>query len=106
MHSSLVQKVSDMIMATADHQSEDTETSIFLDADMCILGSNENLYRDYIAKVRKEFSIYPDLLYNSGRKRFIEGTLKRDAIFLTTAFREKYETRARINLANELKSLS
>lgn len=102
----IAEKVRDMILATARHMSEDEETIVFLDADMAILGSNENKYQDYIGKVRKEFSIYPDLLYNRGRKKFIESTLRREHIFLTTFFRDKYEAQARINLTNELKSLS
>ena len=102
----IAEKTRDIILATADHQSTDEEAMVFLDADMSILGSDEGKYKDYIGKVRKEFSFYPDLLYNRGRKKFIEGTLKRDAIFLTPSFNKKYETQARINLTNELKSLS
>lgn len=98
--------VRNMIIATASHMSEDAETIIFLDADMAILGSEENKYQNYTSRVRQEFGIYPDLLYNRGRKKFVEGTLKREHIFLTAFFREKYEAQARINLANELKSLS
>lgn len=102
----IAKKVRDMILATASHMSDDSETIIFLDADMTILGSDEGKYQDYIHKVRKEFSIYPDLLYNRGRKTFIESTLKREYIFLTTSFRDKYEAQARFNLSKELKSLS
>ena len=101
----IVQKCYDIILATASHQSEDEETMIFLDADMAILGADENRYKDYREKVRKEFSIYPDLLYNRGRRKFIETTLKRKSVFLTTAFLEKYEAQSRINLSHELNLL-
>jgi predicted metal-dependent HD superfamily phosphohydrolase len=104
--SPIAAKARSIILATADHQSSDEETVVFLDADMAVLGSAENTYKEYITLVRKEFSIYPDLLYNRGRRKFIEGTLNRKEIFLTPTFREKYEDQARINLSSELKSLS
>jgi predicted metal-dependent HD superfamily phosphohydrolase len=98
-------KVYDMILATAKHESSDPETMVFLDADMAILGADAEVYHDYAQKVRKEYSIYPDLLYNPGRRKFVESTLKRDKIFLTEAFQKKYEVQARINLTNELNLL-
>ena len=101
----IAEKARDIILATANHESKDPEAMIFIDADMAILGCNENKYNGYAAQVRKEFGIYPDLLYNRGRRKFIETTLRREVIFLTPAFREKYELQARINLTNELKSL-
>ncbi|MCW3127757.1 MAG: hypothetical protein JWO03_3415 [Bacteroidetes bacterium] len=101
----IIEKTACIILATADHDSRDEETMIFLDADMAILGSDEKAYHDYTGKVRKEFSIYPDLLYKRGRRKFVDATLKRDRIFLTVAFQNKYENRARINLTNELNLL-
>ena len=102
----LIAKVSDMISATASHESDDPETQLFLDADMAILGADYATYRVYITDVRKEYNIYPDLLYYPGRKKFVETTLKRDRIFLTDHFYNKYEAQARINLTHELNSRS
>jgi len=102
-----IQKIYSMIASTKTHQteSEDEEVKIFLDADMAILGADEDVYRDYLQKVRREFSIYPDLLYNRGRKQFLEKTLSAHPIFLTEFFRNKFEKQARINLQNEINQL-
>jgi predicted metal-dependent HD superfamily phosphohydrolase len=102
---SVVKRVCDIILATTKHESSDPETMVFLDADMAILGADAEIYHDYAQKVRREYSIYPDLLYNPGRRKFVESTLKREKIFLTEAFQKKYEEQAWINLTNELNLL-
>lgn len=102
-----IQKIYNIILATQTHQTEfeDEEVKAFLDADMAILGASETVYNDYTQKVRKEFSIYPDLFYNRGRKQFLEKTLAADSIFLTDYFRNKFENQARVNIQNELNLL-
>ncbi len=102
-----IHKIYSMIVSTQTHQTklEDEEVKIFLDADMAILGADEDTYSDYLQKVRREFSIYPDLLYNRGRKQFLKKTLKAQSIFLTEYFRNKFEKQARINLQNEINQL-
>lgn len=95
-----------MIVATATHQSDDLETQIFLDADMAILGASPEVYAAYIAAVRHEYTIYPDLIYNGGRRKFVAATLQRERIYHTDHFHSRYEAQARINLSQELKSLS
>ncbi len=102
----LVSRVSDMIVATATHQSDDLETQVFLDADMAILGAPPEVYAAYIAAVRHEYTIYPDLIYHGGRRKFIAATLQRARIYLTDHFHRRYEAQARINLSHELNSLS
>lgn len=98
-------RVREMIIATCNHTATDRETQIFLDADMAILGSSEVRYKEYCAAVRREYGIYPDILYNRGRVKFLEKIRDREHIFLTDWFRDRFEARAKINLDKELKSL-
>ncbi|HLP52729.1 MAG TPA: hypothetical protein VK154_17695 [Chitinophagales bacterium] len=107
MPAELISKVYHLIVCTKSHESDtaDDETNIFLDADMAILGSAAPVYHDYTSAVRKEFSIYPDFIYNKGRRDFLRKTLSRPYIFLSAFFRAKYESQARINLQNELNQL-
>lgn len=102
----LADRVATMIEATATHESSDVETQLFLDADMAILGALAERYSIYIVAVRKEYSIYPDLIYNAGRRKFVEATLRRERIYLTDYFHRRYEVQARINLAHELTLLT
>ena len=73
-----------------------------LDMDLEILGeSNEKTYNWYRKGVRKEYSIYPNMLYNPGRKKVLEMFLSKEKIYLTKEFEIK-EKNARKNLQNEI----
>ncbi|WP_128331739.1 hypothetical protein [Apibacter sp. HY039] len=92
-----------LILATQHHNDKgNNEINYFTDADLAILGSNEHLYLDYAKSIRKEYFIYPDIVYNSGRKKVITHFLEMSSIFKTEHFKLKYEIQARINLKNEL----
>jgi predicted metal-dependent HD superfamily phosphohydrolase len=91
------------ILATKSHQlSTNSDTNYFTDADLSILGASEDVYRNYYQNVRKEYSIYPDMIYKPGRKKVLQHFLTMDSIFKTPYFYEKFETQARKNLQMEL----
>jgi predicted metal-dependent HD superfamily phosphohydrolase len=92
------------ILSTKEHsKSIDNDANLFTDADLSILGQAWEAYSDYFKQVRKEYSIYPDFLYNRGRKKVLNQFLKMGNIFKTNLFYSKFENVARQNLANELK---
>lgn len=94
------------ISATKSHNiSPNTDTNYFTDADLCVLGQSWQLYSMYFKNVRKEYSIYPDFLYNPGRKKVLKHFLAMDKIFKTDYFFDKFERQARLNLEEELKLL-
>ncbi len=104
-HSSFsqVQQVTDLIVATQDHaDSEDHDQQLFLDIDLAILGQAPDVYQHYANQIRAEYHMFPDSLYQAGRKQVLQSLLNRPAIYQTAHFRAKYETQARINLAEEL----
>jgi predicted metal-dependent HD superfamily phosphohydrolase len=91
------------ILATKAHQiSADSDTNYFTDADLSILGASWEQYEAYASQVRKEYSIYPDLLYKPGRKKVLQHFLDMERIFKTAYFHEKYEKQARKNISREL----
>jgi len=101
-----IEKCRAIILATKSHAvSPDNDTNLFTDADLSILGSDREEYSRYFKNVRKEYSVYPDLLYNPGRKKVLMHFLGMENIFKTEFFREKYEERARENLKNEIRIL-
>ncbi len=103
--SELIMRCRDFIMATKRHEPVDDEIDLFTDADLSILGSTADSYRLYTEQVRREYSIYPDLLYKPGRKRVLLHFLGMQHIYKTALFRDKYEVAARRNLENELRGL-
>ena len=95
------------IQATKNHShSSDNDTNYLLDFDLAILGESLDLYRTYSGNIRKEYSMFPDFLYNRGRKKVLQHFLSMDRIFKTDDFFDRYERQAKENLKTELLELS
>ena len=95
------------IMTTKEHkQSTDADTNFFTDADLAIMGSPEEVYRQYSELIRKEYHVYPEFVYNTGRKKVLHHFLEMPHIYKTDFFRNKYESQARKNLKDELQALT
>jgi predicted metal-dependent HD superfamily phosphohydrolase len=91
-----------MILATKGHEAVDAEVNLFTDADLSILGSDQETYLTYTRQIRLEYSIVPDAAYISGRRKVIKRFLNMERIYKSKEFFEKYELFARRNLQNEL----
>lgn len=101
-----VERVVAHILATkSHHKSEDHDTNLFTDADLSVLGAPWEAYREYYQQIRKEYAIYPDLLYKPGRRKVLQHFLDLPAIFKTETFHKRYEGQARENLFRELETL-
>ncbi len=101
----IIEKISQLIIDTKDHQSDDELSRIFLDIDMSILGAPWESYHEYYKNVKKEFNNIPGILYNIGRRKFLKKTLENNHIFYTKHFADLYEAQARENMKKELQSL-
>ncbi|MDR4891146.1 MULTISPECIES: HD domain-containing protein [unclassified Chryseobacterium] len=98
--------ISEQILATKSHQqSNHADTNYLLDADLSVLGKDFKTYMEYTQNIRREYSIYPDFLYQPGRKKVLKHFLELESIFKTEYFKEKYETQAKENIAAELRLL-
>lgn len=101
-----IERCVSLILATRKHQlSDDEEINLFTDADLSILGYDEERYRIYTQQIRKEYFLFPDFLYVAGRKKILDHFLKMERIFKTDAFFDRYEIQARKNIKSELKQL-
>lgn len=102
----IIQLTEECINATKKHQvATNNDINLFTDADLSILGADWETYHLYTINIRKEYSIYPNIIYNSGRTKVIQHFLSMKTIFKTTHFQDKYESNAIANLTNELKLL-
>ena len=98
-----IAKCSNMILATKAHEfSEDNDTNYLIDADLAVLGSSSYDYQKYSEQIREEYAIYPDFMYNSGRKKALQHFLQMGTIYKTAYFMKKFEEKARENILNEL----
>lgn len=97
------QLVFDMILATKDHVSKNVEDEKWLiDFDLRILAKDWEDYQIYYRQIRKEYSLYPDFLYNPGRKKALEHFLEKEYLYQTGTFRELFEDKARANIQREI----
>ena len=102
----LITKCQAQILATKGHSvSADADTNLFTDADLSILGQPAEVYKTYCNQIRKEYSIYPDIIYNPGRKKVLEHFLQMERIFKTTIFYDMFEQQARQNIGLEIELL-
>ncbi len=102
-----IEKCKAQILATKSHLiSTDKDTNYFTDADLSILGQDTESYLIYAKNVRKEYSIYPDILYNPGRKKVLNHFLSMERIYKTEYFHTNFENQAKQNLRFELNLLT
>jgi predicted metal-dependent HD superfamily phosphohydrolase len=98
--------VFDMIVATKLHEHNNIEDINWLiDFDLKILSKEWKEYEVYFKQIRKEYKIYPDLLYNPGRKKALQHFLENEFIYQTGTFRTKFEKQARENIQREISQL-
>jgi predicted metal-dependent HD superfamily phosphohydrolase len=98
--------VFDLIVATKLHKHNRVEDINWLiDFDLKILSKEWNDYEVYFKQIRKEYKIYPDFLYNPGRKKALQHFLENEFIFQTDTFRTKFEKQARENILKEIQIL-
>jgi predicted metal-dependent HD superfamily phosphohydrolase len=85
--------------------SGDSDLDHLLDFDLSILAAEPKLYAAYTHAIRREYAIYPDLLYRPGRAKVLRAFLAMPRIYRVRAVAAKWEEPARANLAAELSGL-
>jgi predicted metal-dependent HD superfamily phosphohydrolase len=98
-----IDKCKKQIIATKKHLlNTDSDTNYFIDADLSILGADWQTYFKYLNSVRKEYAIYPNLIYNPGRKKVLQHFLSMDRIYKTDYFFDNFEDQAKFNMQKEM----
>ncbi|WP_179333789.1 HD domain-containing protein [Winogradskyella costae] len=103
-----IEKIKKLIISTKKHElilTENLDNAYLLDLDLSILGTDWETYNKYTQNIRKEYKIYPDILYKPGRKKVLKHFLQRDSLYFTERFQTKFEKQARKNLIQEIDML-
>lgn len=107
--STSIATVAEIIRATKTHQlteiNDSFEARFMLDIDLSILACERAEYLAYTKQIRKEYKVYPDIIYNPGRKKVLIHFLEMANIYKTDIFRDKWEQKAKENLGYELSLL-
>ena len=99
-----VRRVVELIDLTARHgqivaDEVDEEAALFLDGDMAILGAAPEAFDAYDRGIASEYRGHvPGPLFRLNRRRFLKGLLKRERIYLSAYYHQRYDAAARNNL--------
>lgn len=99
---SVVERICGLIISMKSHRSypDDVDQQVLLDADMSMLATDPQDYRDYVRAVREEYAHVPAASYCRFRRRIVRKLLARNAIF-NSPLAEDWESVARNNLEAE-----
>jgi predicted metal-dependent HD superfamily phosphohydrolase len=97
-------EVERLVLLTAGHDPapDDQDGAVLSDADLAILASDPERYARYVRAVREEYSHIPEELFRAGRAAVLRALDAAPQLYRTAAARERWEARARANLAREL----
>ncbi|MEV4559625.1 hypothetical protein AB0K51_21885 [Kitasatospora sp. NPDC049285] len=103
----LVAETVRLVRLTVTHHPEpgDRNGEVLCDADLAVLGGAPDRYAAYAAAVREEYAFVPDDAFREGRAAILRQLLALPALYRTPEARERFDARARENLAEELRTL-
>lgn len=103
----LAGEVARLVRVTERHDPapDDERGRLLCDADLAILASPPDRYREYAADVRVEYAHVADADFAAGRGAILTDLLDRPALFATAPARALWEDAARANVAAELERL-
>jgi predicted metal-dependent HD superfamily phosphohydrolase len=100
------QRVYDHILATRHVQeSFSGDADLVVDVDLSILGREPETYDQFEQAIRREYKWVPWTVYRTKRGEILSSFLRRPNIYATEHFRNRFEARARANLARRLLAL-
>ena len=104
--SNFTETVQSLVLATRHNAvPTDTASQIVVDIDLAILGQPRERFWRYETQIRQEYSFVPEPIFRSKRAEILEAFLKRDRIYQTHTLHNRYEKKARENLAESIRRL-
>ena len=101
------EEVARLVMVTKTHKAtiDDINGAVLSDADLSVLGSDVRRYREYARAVREEYASVSDEVFKPARAQVLTSLLA-GSIFHTGPGRDRWEERARRNVADEIQALT
>jgi len=108
----LIRKVTQLVEATVKHAigehvraKEIGDLKLFLDFDLAVLGWEWEQYAEYAAQIRREYAIYEEKEYKTGRAKVLKAFLERERLYFSDQFYRESEDFARQNIKREIEML-
>jgi predicted metal-dependent HD superfamily phosphohydrolase len=110
LDASLGRHAADLVLQTAHGQASlegepEPDAAVARDVDLTILGQGREVFDAYEAAIKREYAFLPESEYRTGRAEVLAGFRDRPRIYHTSFFMERYEKRARANIARSLEKL-
>lgn len=104
--SSRVEDIKEGVLDTDHERTPHNKDCMYaVDSDLAIFGQPRPVFIGYEKAIRGEYFWVPEKDYREVRARILEGFYKREPLFHTPEFRDKYEDIAKRNLAFSIKYL-
>jgi predicted metal-dependent HD superfamily phosphohydrolase len=101
-----------MIEATAAHglsdnldENDRSDMAEFLDMDLSILGAAPAVFEGYERAIRDEYAFVPEALFRAARRGILERFLERPTLYFSDWGLDRFEARARSNVAASIAAL-
>jgi predicted metal-dependent HD superfamily phosphohydrolase/GNAT superfamily N-acetyltransferase len=102
----LSKSVAALVLATKAHDpSLHPDAPLLVDVDLSILGQAKQRFEEYETQIRCEYEWVPQATFAEKRAEILERFLARPRIYSTEPFFSKYESRARANLMDSVRTL-
>lgn len=102
----VARRIAELVLATRHLAIPSApDAQLLCDIDLSILGRPPQVFDEFERRIRREYAWVPEPVYRTSRSEILAGFLRRDAIYQTDWFRERYEVPARMNLERVLEAL-
>lgn len=102
----IIERTHRLILATRHSAApRDADEALLLDVDLSVLGGDDAEFWGYEQAIRREYEWVKDDLFRAKRAQVLRGFLARHAIYNTPLLLERFEARARENLAAAIAQL-
>lgn len=102
----VVARIAVYVRATKDHVTSTRDGVLVVDVDLSILGESEEIFARFEDEIRREYGWVEASLYVKGRSAVLQRFVERPSIHRNELFRERYEAKARANIAASLRALA
>lgn len=98
-------RINALVASTGTHEPKTIDQRILCDADLAILGQEEEKYNDYSRKIKLEYPNIRNDIFLATRAHVLKEFLNKKHIFNTKTYHERYEEQARDNISREISML-
>jgi predicted metal-dependent HD superfamily phosphohydrolase len=104
---STIMRIEVLILATKHNQTPASrDAQLIVDIDLSILGSDPTRFDEYDKQIRAEYDWVPVEAYCQGRTAVLRQFLNRPSIYSLPWFQERFEAKARDNIARAIARLN